>query len=134
MEISATDIQRSWMFVPGNSDRMMTKGLTELPTLDVAMLDLEDGVPPWQKQEARELVASKLGMPPGGPVRFVRINAIGTDRMEADLATVLVPGLEGLVLPKVERPEEVELVDRILTEREPQVGLAPGSVQLMVAI
>ena len=27
------DIQRSMMFVPGNSDRMMTKALTELPAV-----------------------------------------------------------------------------------------------------
>jgi citrate lyase subunit beta / citryl-CoA lyase len=134
MEVAAMEIQRSLMFVPGNSDRMITKALTELPNLELAMLDLEDGVPPWQKDEAREMTASKLGLPPGGPVRFVRINAVGTDRMEADFASILVPGLEGLVLPKVERPEEVELVDRVLTEREPQVGLAPGSVKLLVAI
>jgi citrate lyase subunit beta / citryl-CoA lyase len=134
VEIAAMDIMRSMMFVPGNSDRMLTKAMTELPTLDMVMLDLEDGVPPWQKDEAREMIASKLGSAPGGPVRFVRINAIATDRMEADMASILVPGLEGLVLPKVERPEEVELVDKILTEREPQVGLTPGSVKLLVAI
>jgi citrate lyase subunit beta / citryl-CoA lyase len=128
------DIQRSLMFVPGNSDRMMTKGLTELPNLDLAMLDLEDGVPPWQKDESRELVASKLGLPPGGPVRYVRINGAASEHFQPDLQTVVVPGLEGIVLPKVERPDEVEVADRILTEREARMGMESGSVKILVAI
>ena len=128
------DIQRSLMFVPGNSDRMMTKALTELPNLDLAMLDLEDGVPPWQKDEARKLVASKLGMPPGGPLRYVRVNGVGSDHFVADMQAVVVPGLEGLVVPKVERPDEVALVDGMLNEGEPRAGLEVGSVKLLVAI
>src|SRR6266487_1314083 len=102
------DYQRSFMFVPGSSEKMLTKAVG-LTNLDVAMFDLEDGVPPQHKDDAREVVASFLGRAPGGPSRFVRINAIATDRMEADLQSVLVPGLEGLVLPKVETAEEVLL-------------------------
>lgn len=127
------DIQRSLMFVPGNSEKMLTKAIG-LDNLDVAMFDLEDGTPPRQKDEARELVASMLGRAPGGPRRFVRINAIGSDRMEADLQAVLVPGLEGLVLPKVEAPDEVLLVDRLVGDREPRIGLEPDSVRLIAAI
>jgi len=127
------DIQRSLMFVPGNSEKMLTKALG-LDNLDVAMFDLEDGVPPSHKDNARELVATMLGRPKGGPMRFVRLNAIGTDRIEADLQSVIVPGLEGVVLPKVERAEEVQLVDKILTEREPIAGLEPGTVKIIAAI
>jgi len=127
------DIQRSLMFVPGNSEKMLSKAIG-LDNLDVAMFDLEDGVPPWMKDEARELVASMLGRPPGGPSRFVRINAIATERMEADQQSVIVPGLEGVVLPKVETADEVQLVDRILTEREPSASLVAGSVKIIAAI
>lgn len=126
-------LQRSLMFVPGNSEKMLTKALG-LDNLDVALFDLEDGVPPQHKAEARELVATMLGRPPAGPLRFVRINAIGTDRMEADLDSILVRGLQGLVLPKVETPDEVLMVDRILGEREGTVGIEAGSVALIVAI
>jgi citrate lyase subunit beta/citryl-CoA lyase len=67
-------------------------------------------------------------------MRFVRINAIGTERMEADLHSVVVPGLEGVVLPKVETAEEVQLVDRVLSEGEQRVGLSPGKVRVIAAI
>jgi citrate lyase subunit beta/citryl-CoA lyase len=131
--VGQSSIFRSYMFVPGNSEKMLTKAIG-LQNLDLAMFDLEDGVPPSQKDDARELVATMLGRAPGGPVRFVRINAIGTDRMEADLRAVLVPGVQGLALPKVEDAGQVLLVDRILGEREPSLGIAAGSVQLLVAI
>lgn len=127
------DILRSWMFVPGNSEKMLNKAIG-LNNLDVAMFDLEDGAPPDQKDLARDLVASMLQRPTGGPRRFVRINAIATDRMEADLRAVLRPGLEGLVLPKVERADEVALVDRLLDEQEPRVALRPGGTVLVAAV
>ncbi|MBI3060911.1 MAG: CoA ester lyase [Deltaproteobacteria bacterium] len=47
---------------------------------------------------------------------------------------MLRPGLDGLVLPKVETPEEVLKVDAILKEREPAVKVERGSVKFLVAI
>ena len=127
------EILRSWMFVPGHSEKMLTKAVG-LENLDVAMFDLEDGAPPDQKDRARELVGSMLDRPSGGPRRFVRINAIASERMEADLQAVVRPGLEGLILPKVERADEVTLVDRLLQEQEPLSGVEEGSVALVAAI
>jgi citrate lyase subunit beta/citryl-CoA lyase len=121
------------MFVPGHSEKMLAKA-TGLNNLDVAMFDIEDGTPPGLKDQARSLINSVLGTPSGGPRRFVRINAIATDRMEADLQAVVRPGLEGLILPKVDRADEVSLVDRLLTEQETLGGMEPGSVVLVPAI
>lgn len=126
------DYIRSAMFVPGHRQRMIDKALGL--NMDVALLDLEDGVPPDEKDTARKLVGEALGRQPGGPHRFVRINAVGTNRMEADLEAVVRPGLEGLVLPKVEQPDEVLLVDSILTREEPRVGLHQGQVRLIASI
>src|SRR5919202_4710077 len=103
------DFLRSLMFVPGSRQRMVDKALG-LDNLDVALLDIEDGVAPAEKPAARELIAEALGRPPGGPARFVRINGVGTgpERIDADLARVICPGLEGIVIPKVERPDDVQ--------------------------
>jgi len=127
------DLLRSFMFVPGNSEKMTTKALG-LTNLDVAMFDLEDGIPVAHKEEGRVLVRSLLGRPPGGPRRWVRMNAIGSDNMEPDLRAVVVKGLEGLVLPKIEEAEEVRVVERFLDSHEASVGLEPGSVGLIAAI
>jgi citrate lyase subunit beta / citryl-CoA lyase len=128
------DLKRSWMFVPGHRQRMIDKALG-LNT-DAIMLDIEDGVAPNEKDAARKNIAESIGREkaPGSPARFVRINAIGHARMNADIEAVVRPGLEGLVCPKVETPEEVRQIDGILAEREPRMKMERGSVKLLIAI
>lgn len=128
------DLNRSWMFVPGHRSRMVDKALGL--NADTIMLDIEDGVAPSEKDTARRLIAEALGRDrlPDSPARFVRINAIGHARMDADLEAVLRPGLDGLVLPKVETREEVLKVEAILNDREPKLKMRPGAVRLLVAI
>jgi citrate lyase subunit beta/citryl-CoA lyase len=67
-------------------------------------------------------------------MRYVRVNAVGHERMQADFEAVIRPGLEGLVLPKVETPDQVKLVAEVLDRREPEMGMAKGSVRLMIAV
>jgi len=128
------DLKRSWMFVPGHRQRMIDKALGL--NADAIMLDIEDGVAPNEKDTARHLIGEALGQAkaPNSPARFVRINAIGHARMDADLDAVVRPGLEGLVLPKVETVDEVRKVDAILTEREPKLKMPAGGVKLLIAI
>jgi len=128
------DLKRSWMFVPGHRQKMIDKALGL--GSDAIMLDIEDGVAPGEKDTARKLIAEALGRERlrRSPARFVRINAIGHERMAADLEAVLRPGLDGLVLPKVETPEEVLKVAAILKEREPAAKVECGGVKFLVAI
>ena len=128
------DVKRTWMFVPGHAQRFIDKAVSL--RCDVTMLDLEDGVTPAEKPAARELIAEALGRPkePGGPARFVRTNAVGGEHAEADLRAAVRPGLEGLVLPKVESAEEVQTITAYLDGREAEVGLERGSVALVAAI
>lgn len=128
------DLKRSWMFVPGHRQKMLDKALGL--NADAIMLDIEDGVAPNEKDTARQLIGAVLGRvkAPNSPARFVRINAIGHARMDADLEAIVRPGLEGLVLPKVETTDEVRKVDAILNEREPRLKMASGGVKLLIAI
>ncbi|MDP6560163.1 MAG: CoA ester lyase [Candidatus Binatia bacterium] len=128
------DLKRSWMFVPGHRQRMIDKAL-DLKT-DAIMLDIEDGVAPTEKDTARKLIGEALERErsPRSPIRFVRINDVGHERMDADLEAVLRPGLDGLVLPKVETAEEVIKVASILQDREPKLRIESGSVKLLIAI
>ena len=125
---------RSWMFVPGHRQRMIDKALGL--NADAIMLDIEDGVAPNEKDAARKNIADSLGREkaPGSPARYVRINAIGHARMDADLEAVVRPGLEGLVCPKVDTPDEVRKVDTILNDKEPKNKLEKGRVKLLIAI
>jgi citrate lyase subunit beta/citryl-CoA lyase len=125
---------RSWMFVPGHRQRMIDKALGL--NADAIMLDIEDGVAPNEKDAARRNIAESLGREktPGSPARYVRINAIGHARMDADLEAVVRPGLEGLVCPKVDSPDEVRKVDTILNNRESKMMMEKGGVKLLIAI
>jgi citrate lyase subunit beta/citryl-CoA lyase len=128
---------RSWLFVPGHKQKMIDKALGSTQ-LDVMMLDLEDGVAPPDKTLARELIAASLdGLADSSrhrPAIYVRVNAVGDERMFSDLAAVVRPGLNGLVLPKVNTPEEIDTVEELLDKMEPENGMERNSTRLLVAI
>jgi len=128
------DLIRSWMFVPGHRQKMIDKALGL--SADAIMLDIEDGVAPNEKDAARKNIGESLGRAkaPGSPARYVRINAIGHQWMDADLAAVVCPGLEGLVCPKVDTVDDVRRVDALLNDMEPKNQIAKGSVRLLIAI
>ncbi|HVB85549.1 MAG TPA: CoA ester lyase [Candidatus Dormibacteraeota bacterium] len=132
---------RTWMFVPGNRQRMLEKAMG-VP-VGAVMMDIEDGVAPAEKDLARQQIAISLDQVAvrlknekqfRTPARFVRINAVGHERCKDDLASIVRQGLEGLVLPKVETPEQVRTVEQLLDRRESEVGLARGSVRLLPAL
>ncbi|PYR67166.1 MAG: CoA ester lyase, partial [Acidobacteria bacterium] len=132
---------RSWMFVPGDRQKMIDKAVA-LP-VDAILLDIEDGVAPAAKETARKQIAESLDRiavqkkeNPSyrTPARYVRINAVGHERMNADVEYVIRPALEGLAVPKVETPDQVNVVEKILDEREPKMGMVRGSVRLLLAL
>jgi citrate lyase subunit beta/citryl-CoA lyase len=135
----STKLLRSWMFVPGHRQKMIDKAFG-LANVDAVMLDIEDGVAPNEKEAARQQIASSLdaiatqGDKSRTPARYVRINEVGHERMYADTTAVIRPGLEGLVLPKVDTPEQVEDVEEILDRAEPDQGIVRRAIQLLVAI
>jgi citrate lyase beta subunit len=127
------------MFVPAHRERMVQRalGLGEFAAgaPDVAILDLEDGVPPASKDEARRMIAEVLGRPSrGGPLRFVRVQRALSDAGEADLDAVVRPGLDGIIAPKVRRAEEIAWLADELVARERRAGLAAGAVHVIAAI
>jgi citrate lyase subunit beta / citryl-CoA lyase len=123
---------RSWMFVPGDKERFLAKvpGLE----LDVALLDLEDGVLPDRKAAARGLVAAALARPDGRALRYVRLNASSTPWYGDDLQAVVVPGLDGVCLTKVTDPAEVSSAAHTLAALERHRGITPGTVRIVAAI
>lgn len=117
------------MFVPGNRQRFLDK-VYELQTPpDAVFFDLEDGVIPEEKPVAREMVAEALRRATPGPLRTVRVNAVGTDWYRQDLEWILVPGLEGLCLPKVESAAQVQAAAEALDRVDPD-----GTVGIVAAI
>jgi citrate lyase beta subunit len=94
---------RSFLFAPGNEERKLRKALAA--GADAVIADLEDGVAPEMREEARDVVARVLAEP-GPGMRLVRVNQPGSEWFEGDLELVGRLELEGIVLPKA-TPEAV---------------------------
>ena len=127
-------VARSLMFVPGHKRPMVEKALA-MASLDVAILDLEDGAPPAQKDAARRVLADALARDGGArPARFVRANAVASAHFASDIAAIVGPGLRAIVLPKVDGVADVAAAEEIVSGRERDAGLAAGSVRFVVSV
>lgn len=123
---------RSWMFVPGNRDRFIQKAKSS--SADAVLLDIEDGVLPAEKQDARRMIAAALQEPWNGPRRYVRVNALSTPWLEPDLEAVIGPGIDGICLTKVARPQDVLETASRIEMLEKKTGLKVGAVRILAAV
>jgi citrate lyase subunit beta/citryl-CoA lyase len=122
---------RSLLFVPGDSERKLARA--ERSGADALILDLEDAVAPSEKAKARGMAAAVTGSGEARPFRLlVRVNALDTGLALEDLAAVVGPGLDAVVIPKANGLDDVRRVGDWLDALEVKAGMAPGSVKLAV--
>ena len=111
--------RRSFIFTPGLKPEMFPKALAS--GTDIVCVELEDGIAPKDKLEARKNAIALFKQPQAndGVERIVRINcvreAVGLADVEAIIETDSPP--PGLMMPKVRTPDEVIWLDDLLTER-----------------
>lgn len=127
---------RSALFIPGNRESWVETAHTN--GADVIVLDLEDSVPVGEKDDAREIVSEHVStLADEGQRVHVRVNAhpnASQGFAEADYEAVVREEVEAIVVPKVREPEDVEVLDSILTHIERRDGLPENSVELIVSI
>jgi citrate lyase subunit beta/citryl-CoA lyase len=105
---------RSLFYAPANRPDLIAKMTRFAP--DAAILDLEDGTPGDEKISARALAAeaaTKLRPQFPGSI-WLRVNAPRDDLIEGDLDVVSAGPFDGIVVPKVERVDDVERIERRL--------------------
>lgn len=95
---------RSWLFVPADSERKITKALDS--EADAIIFDLEDSVAPGKKPAARELLKG-LPKASNGPELWVRVNPLGSEFHKDDLTLLGSAYIQGIVLPKAEGGADV---------------------------
>lgn len=121
---------RSYLFVPGNKDTWIEKSIAS--KADALILDLEDSVPPAEKETARGIVANKLDwLAERGQRIYVRINRSPHLYDYDDLMAVIRPGVEGIFISKPNGPEDVHTASSMIAEAEYRNGVEPGSVRLV---
>jgi citrate lyase beta subunit len=111
-------MRRSVMITPGHRPERLAKAVS-LPA-DSLIFDLEDAVPPARKPEARAVVAQALNeLSFGRRERAVRLNAIGSADFVADVAALPWARIDAVMLPKVERAEDLQKLDVALDQAAP---------------
>jgi citrate lyase subunit beta/citryl-CoA lyase len=125
-------VRRSVLIVPANVPRFV--GRAHLRQADAVMLDLEDSVPPDQKEAARAALAEAIpSVGRGGADVLVRINKPFELAID-DLDAAVRPGLAAIGFPKAESGTEIAVLDGLIRERELRRGLRPGGIGLAVTV
>ncbi len=111
--------RRSFIFTPGLRPEMFPKALAS--GADIVCVELEDGIAPKDKSTARKFALQlfESAADEDGTERIVRINSVRDRFGMADLQAVLDARMPppALMLPKVQTPDEVVMVDQLLSER-----------------
>jgi citrate lyase beta subunit len=127
---------RSLLAVPGSELRMVEKALDS--AADGVFLDLEDAVSPDEKPSARKKVIQALeDLDWRGRPTLYRINALDTPYFYRDLVEIVEEAgerLDSVLIPKVQRPEDLHLVATLLFQLELATGLDAGKIKLEAQI
>ena len=125
---------RSLLFVPGDSERKLEKGLSS--GADVLIIDLEDSVAAAAKQAARDVAAAFLrsDAAKAAAMLFVRVNDFSTGLTDDDLAAVMPSKPAGIMLPKCSSGDDVMLLSTKLRVHEAQNGIEDGATRILPII
>jgi citrate lyase subunit beta/citryl-CoA lyase len=122
---------RTALFVPGNRPDRIDKAFhTEA---DVIIVDLEDAVPPSEKERSRSVVREKVAQYRDRMI-LVRVNALGSPFIQGDLEEAILEGVKGIVLPKVESADDIHAMNTLLIDVETKRSLPECSIRLFPLI
>jgi citrate lyase beta subunit len=127
---------RSLLAVPASNRRMVEKALAS--GADAVFLDLEDAVAPESKPDARgDVVLALRELDWGGRPTLFRANALDTRWFYRDVVEVVEgagEALDAVLVPKVNRPEDLHAVAVLLDGIELEKDLEPGKIGLEAQI
>ncbi len=119
-------VVRCSMFVAPTNPRYIDKVWTR--GADVYILDMEDSIPPAEKERCRSLIPESIPKAnKGGASLYVRINK---PFMDADLPSCVWPGVDRIMLPKTESAAEMQHAHEIISRLEKEHGIPEGYVEL----
>jgi citrate lyase subunit beta/citryl-CoA lyase len=123
-------VWRSLLFVPVNVERFLAKASQR--GADGLILDLEDSIAPADKQAARQAVepAVQRLRREGRSDVLVRINQ-PLEWAVRDLEAAVIPGLDAIMVTKVEGPDHLHLLDELVSRLELRRGLPEGRIRFI---
>lgn len=120
------------LFVPADTDRFVAKAGQR--GADALILDLEDAVARPAKAVARANIAPFIArLRPAGVPLHVRVNN-EPHWLADDVEAALVAGADGLLMPKVDTPEQMVELDLLLHRLEARHARASGALSVIALI
>jgi citrate lyase subunit beta/citryl-CoA lyase len=113
---------RSFLFIPGDSEKKLAKG--DASGADALILDLEDSVAPARKTLARAIVRDYLANRASAraPELWVRINPIDDGGLD-DLVSIVRAAPDGIMIPKTNHPDELVRLSHFVAALERRDGI-----------
>ncbi len=124
---------RSYLFVPGDSQRKLEKSPSS--GADCLLVDLEDSVSLSQKPAARLMTRDFLkdarsAQPSDTPGLVVRVNPLNTGLTDDDLAAIIAAKPDGVLLPKSESGADVQQLSAMIAVHEVEAGIKEGATDI----
>ena len=114
-------------FFPPQNAKLVAKLPEIVPTIDILLGNLEDGIPMADKHAARAgLVEVGRTIDMGQTQLWTRVNSLDSPWCHDDITTLVTEigdRLDVIMIPKVEGPEDIHYVDRLLAQLEAKAGL-----------
>jgi len=131
MSTAPARFNRSFLFVPGDSERKLDKARGN--DADALILDLEDAVADARQDVARGMVREYLRAhrERSRQELWVRINPLDSPLALPDLVAAMQGAPDGIVLPKTHGAREVNTLCSYLSALEAREGLAAGSTRIL---
>lgn len=125
---------RSLLFVPGDSERKLEKGLGS--GADILIIDLEDSVAVSNKDEARRMARGFIEAQArqSQAALYVRVNDLSTGLTDDDLAAIMPARPAGIMLPKSNSGDDVMLLSTKLRVHEAENGIEDGATRIIPII
>lgn len=125
---------RSYLFVPGDSQRKLDKSPSS--GADCLLIDLEDSVSPSQKPAARQMTGAFIeatraaNQSSDTPGLVVRVNPLNSGLTEDDLAAIIAVKPDGVLLPKSESGADVQQLSTMIAVHEAEAGIEEGATDI----
>jgi len=126
-------LMRSLMFVPAHNTRLLESAARR--DADVLLLDIEDSVPPGEKQKARDQVKEFVKRDDlKGKLLFPRVNDRESGELLKDACQLTIEGIEGFMYPKATKGEDIYFFGKLLETIEYEKGFPKGTFKIIPLI
>jgi citrate lyase subunit beta/citryl-CoA lyase len=127
-DVTETEVSRSFLFVPADSERKLAKARDT--AADALILDLEDSVAASARPKARQIAHDFL-TDKGEAELWVRINPLDSEDALQDLRAVMPSGPRGIILPKPVGARDANQLAKLLDVFELEGGHTPGQTAIL---